>query len=363
MRILYGVVGEGMGHAIRSRVLLERLVRDHEVQVVASGRAKGYLEERLTGVHGIWGFTLAYEDNRLRKWRTVLQNLKGAAKGWPRNIRQYFELVGKFQPEIVISDFESFSYLFGKNHLLPVISFDNMQIINRCSLDPALFAGFEKSFALARSIVKSKLPGCFHYLITTFFRPPLRRQRTTLVPPVLRPEILAAAPEEGEHLLVYQTAEGASPVTEMLRKAGLPCRVYGVRRDLKGDVTEGNVTFRPFSERGFIDDLRTARAVVTSGGFTLMSEAVFLRKPMLAIPVMGQFEQILNALYLQKLGYGMFATQLTPEALSNFLQRIAQLSQALRHYEQAGNAESFAALDLQISLAAERWRKRRRVSS
>jgi len=363
MRILYGVVGEGMGHAIRSRVLLEKLVREHEVHIVASGRAKEYLEERLTGVHGIWGFTLAYEDNRIRKWRTVLQNLKGAAKGWPRNIRRYFELVRQFEPEIVISDFESFSYLFGKNRLLPVISFDNMQIINRCAHDPALLAGFEKSFALARSIVKSKLPGCFHYLITTFFRPPLRRQRTTLVPPVLRPEILAAAPEEGEHLLVYQTAEGTSPITEMLRKAGLPCRVYGVRRDLKADVIEENVTFRPFSERGFIDDLRTARAVVASGGFTLMSEAVFLRKPMLAIPVLGQFEQILNALYLEKLGYGMFATQLTHEALTTFLQRTAQLSAALRRYEQAGNAESFAALDLQISRAAERSRKGRRVSN
>jgi len=363
MRILYGVVGEGMGHAIRSRVLLEKLVREHEVHIVASGRAKGYLEERLTGVHGIWGFTLAYEDNRIRKWRTVVQNLKGAAKGWPRNIRRYFELVRQFEPEIVISDFESFSYLFGKNRLLPVISFDNMQIINRCALDPALLAGFEKSYALARSIVKSKLPGCFHYLITTFFCPPLRRQRTTLVPPVLRPEILAALPEEGEHLLVYQTAEGASPITEMLRKAELPCRVYGVRRDLKADVTEGNVTFRPFSERGFIDDLRTARAVVASGGFTLMSEAVFLRKPMLAIPVLGQFEQILNALYLEKLEYGMFATQLTHEALTTFLQRTAQLSAALRRYEQAGNAESFAALDLQISRAAERSRKGRRVSN
>jgi len=363
MRILYGVVGEGMGHAIRSRVLLEKLVREHEVHIVASGRAKGYLEERLTGVHGIWGFTLAYEDNRIRQWRTVLQNLKGAASGWPRNIRRYFQLVRQFEPEIVISDFESFSYLFAKNHLLPAISFDNMQIINRCSHDPALFAGFEKTFALARSIVKSKLPGCFHYLITTFFRPPLRRQRTTLVPPVLRPEILAAAPEKGEHLLVYQTAEGASPITEMLRKAGLPCRVYGVRRDLKEDVIEGNVTFRPFSERGFIDDLRTARAVVASGGFTLMSEAVFLGKPMLAIPVMGQFEQILNALYLQKLGYGMFAAQLTHESLTDFLQRTAQLSEALRRYEQAGNGESFDALDLQISRATERSRKGRRVSN
>src|SRR5262245_3235292 len=115
MRILYGVVGEGMGHAMRSRVLLEELVKSHEVHIVVSGRARAYLEKRFQNVHGIWGLTLAYQGNEVRTWQTVLQNLKGAVSGWPENIRQYFELVDAFKPEVVISDFESFSYLFGKN--------------------------------------------------------------------------------------------------------------------------------------------------------------------------------------------------------------------------------------------------------
>ncbi|HZY04720.1 MAG TPA: glycosyltransferase family protein, partial [Anaeromyxobacteraceae bacterium] len=42
MRILYGVVGEGMGHALRSRVVLDELTREHQVQVVVSGRAHDY---------------------------------------------------------------------------------------------------------------------------------------------------------------------------------------------------------------------------------------------------------------------------------------------------------------------------------
>ena len=38
MKILYGVVGEGMGHAMRSRVVLEHLVaQGHEVEIMASG--------------------------------------------------------------------------------------------------------------------------------------------------------------------------------------------------------------------------------------------------------------------------------------------------------------------------------------
>ena len=37
-----------------------------------------------------------------------------------------------FDPEVVISDFESWAYLYGLNHRIPVISIDNMQVINRC---------------------------------------------------------------------------------------------------------------------------------------------------------------------------------------------------------------------------------------
>ena len=353
MRILYGVVGEGMGHATRSRVLLEELTREHEVHIVVSGRAKDYLSKRFANVHGIWGLTIAYEGNSVKKLQTVMQNLSGAVAGWPQNIRQYFELAEKFQPEVVVSDFESFSYLFGRNHRLPVISVDNMQVINRCKHDSSLLAGFEDDFEGTRALVKSKLPGCFHYLTTTFFYPPVRKERTTLLPSILRPEILAARSEPGEHLLVYQTATTNSALTELLKKSGLPCHIYGMRRDLTEDVREDNLVYRPFSEKGFIDDLRTARAVVAGGGYTLMSEAVYLRKPVLSLPVQGQFEQVLNALYLEKLGYGMYAPALTLDVLRDFLGRVPKCAQALQGYEQEGNVKMIAALKEQLARAAE----------
>ena len=119
MRILYGVVGEGMGHAIRSRVVLDDLAARHEVQVVVSGRAHDYLKARerdRLGVNHIWGLTIVYEDNEVRNFRTVLRNLKGAVTGgWPENVRAYFDLAEHFQPDVVISDFESWSYLFAQD--------------------------------------------------------------------------------------------------------------------------------------------------------------------------------------------------------------------------------------------------------
>ena len=83
--------------------------------------------------------------------------------------------------------------------------------------------------------------------------------------------------------------------------------MYGVRRELTEDLADGALVFRPFSETVFLDDLRSARAVIAGGGFSLLSECVYLHKPVLSIPVEGQFEQVLNARYLEKLGYGEYA--------------------------------------------------------
>lgn len=358
MRILYGVVGEGMGHATRSRVLLERLVKEHEVHIVVSGRAKDYLAQRFVNVHGIWGLTLAYEDNAVKKWQTILENVTGAVTGWPQNVRTYFELVESFQPDVVVSDFESFSYLFGRNHRLPVVSIDNMQIINRCRHDGQMIADYEGPFELSRSLVKSKLPGCFHYLITTFFRPEIRKERTSLHPPILRDEILRAKSEPGEHLLVYQTSTSNAALPDILKRTGIPCRIYGLRRDLEEDLQDGNLLYRPFSETQFIDDLRTCRSVIAGGGFTLMGEAVYLRKPMLSFPIEKHFEQVLNALYLENLGYGMHGTELTEGVVEEFLRRLPACEKALQGYSQNGNEDIFAALDETLARAAEqkgRW--------
>ncbi len=354
MRILYGVVGEGMGHATRSSVILEHLTRQHEVHVVVSGRARDYLAQRFENVHKIWGLTIQYEGNSVRKLGTLLENLKNAVKGFPENIKAYFDLVDEFKPDVVVSDFESFSYLYAKNHMLPCISVDNMQIINRAKHSPELLAGHENEFELTKSIVKAKLPGCFHYLVATFFYPELRKDRTTLLPSILRPEILAAKSEPGEHLLVYQTSTTNTELLGALKQSGIPCRVYGVRRGIKTDEVEDNLTFRPFSEAGFIDDLRSSRAVVAGGGYTLMSEAVYLRKPLLSLPVQGQFEQTLNALYLQQLGYGHHAEALDSKTLEKFLADVPRCAEALQGYSQDGNRLMLEALDEQIARATSK---------
>ena len=353
MKILYGVVGEGMGHAMRSRVVLEHLLgAGHELNIMASSRAADFLGKRFAGVNRIHGLHMIYEENRVRRGATFWSNVLAGVTGIPKNIAAYFDLLRQFRPDVVVSDFESWTYLFAKTHALPVISVDNMQIINRCTHAPEVTAGHETDFQIAKTFVKGKLPFCNHYLITTFFYPPIRKDHTSLHPPILRPEILAAKPSQGDHVLVYQTAEGNEGLTATLAATGVECRIYGMRRGITEDQVEGNLRYRPFSEDGFIQDLASCKAVIAGGGFTLMGEAVYLHKPMLAVPLQGQFEQVINARYLESEGYGRMVESLSdPSVVRDFLDAVPACEARLATYSQDGNSAILAALDGQLDRA------------
>jgi uncharacterized protein (TIGR00661 family) len=359
MKILYGVVGEGMGHAMRSRVVLDHLTEaGHDVQTMASQRAVDYLRAHFSDVHRIHGMHIIYEENRVRRSKTLLSNMAHGARAIPGQIRAYFDLVDGFRPEVVVSDFESWTYLYGKTHGLPVISLDNIQMINRCFHERAIIEEDRSGFEFARAFVKSKLPLADHYLVTTFYYPEVRKPRTTLHPSILRPEILAARPQSGEHLLVYQTAEGNDALVAALRASGIPCRIYGMRRSITEAQVEGNLRFCPFSESGFIEDLATARGVVAGGGFTLMSECVYLHKPVLAMPIGGQFEQTLNALYLEKEGFGKHARTLDAATLASFVAELPAYEASLAKYSQDGNKALLGALDALLDQCAAGLRPR-----
>jgi uncharacterized protein (TIGR00661 family) len=259
----------------------------------------------------------------------------------------------------VISDFDSWSYLYGRFRGRPVIDIDNIQMLARCrhGRDVRRFAGFD--LLVSRAAAALRLPGAWHYLVTSFYFPPVRRPRTTLVPPILRPAVLAARREPRDHVLVYQTASSNEALVPLLRRLPGRFRVYGMGRE----GTEGNVTLRGFSEEGFLDDLRTARAVLAGGGFSLMSEAVHLRVPMLSVPFAHQGEQVLNARYLRKLGYGASADEFTEDVVARFLGDLPAHERALATYEPRDNSMTFACVDELLGRIARGGRKPDRLES
>ena len=57
---------------MRSRVVLEHLVaQGHELEIMASGRATDFLAKRFEGVNRIHGLHMIYEENRVRRGKTL----------------------------------------------------------------------------------------------------------------------------------------------------------------------------------------------------------------------------------------------------------------------------------------------------
>ncbi|HTL31639.1 MAG TPA: MJ1255/VC2487 family glycosyltransferase [Kofleriaceae bacterium] len=338
MRILYGVTGEGLGHAMRSRVIAEHLrERGHLVKLVASRRACTYLRGYFDDVDEIPGFTISYAKGGIGRMRTVYKNAR-LAKGAVRDsIDLYRYPILDFHPDLCISDLDSFAHVFGRVTGRPVISIDHHHVMDRCA-HPAIGHG---RAPLTRAFVRAKMPGCRHYIVTSFYQPPLRPRAlgtTTIVGPILRRELLALEPTVGDHVLVYQTA--TRDLVEPL--FALPDQrfiVYGTHED----CTLANVTFRAFNEDQFLADLASARAVICNGGYTLMSEALHLGKPILSVPLRRHGEQQLNARYLEALGLGRRAKRPDANVFRDFLSRLPQPPRV-----PAGNADAFQTIDTLI---------------
>ncbi len=367
MRILYGVTGEGMGHATRSKVTLEHLVAcGHEVKIVVSGRAHAFLARSFPDVVEIRGLTIRYVDNAMDRDGSLARNLLAAPSLLYDNVAAYFDKVVHFKPEAVVTDFDSFAYLYGKRHRLPVLSIDNQQIIARCKHDDSIKAGAKLDYRLTKAFVKAKLPGCEHYIITSFFHPPVRKkclETTTLVPPILRQVILDAKPKArlGKHVLVYQTSTSDTKLIPTLNSVkGEKFIVYGLRRS----AVEGNCTLKDFSEEGFVADLAEAKAVVSNGGLSLLGEAVYLGKPIYSVPVQHQFEQLMNARYLETLGYGLGADTIDGDLLRLFLAENDKYAARVARHSQDGNRLLFRTVDRvleEFGKLAKKQKARKRV--
>jgi uncharacterized protein (TIGR00661 family) len=350
MRILYGIVGEGMGHATRSKVVIERLLaQGHHVKIVVSGRAYEFLKKHFPDVVEIQGLTIQYSKGAMDRDISLLRNVLLSPSMLFQNAAAYLDDVRHFAPKIVLSDFDSYAWFFAKRFNLPIVSIDNQQIIHKCRHEKEITKGANADYRATRAFVKAKLPGCDHYVITSFFRPAVRgkfEDRVTVVPPILRREILEATPTKGDHILVYQTSTSDRALLSQLER--LPLRkfiVYGLRRD----GVQGNATLKTFSEKGFVTDLASARAVITNGGLSLINESVYLGKPILSVPVRHQFEQEMNARYVEQYGYGLAAPKLDADILEAFLRQENKYARALENHYQKGNEVFYRKLDRLIA--------------
>ena len=341
--ILYGVNGEGAGHSTRAKEVLTHLAANgHNVHVASFDRGLQNLKTQFD-VTEIYGFRFAYLNNRVRYKRTIAKNLITVPQA-AKSLSRLKHLVDEWQTDLIITDFEPLTCHVGHKRRLPVISIDNQHCLTNAAVSYP--KQYRRDAAAAKIVTRLMTPRANAYLVISFFSAPIRKPNTFLFPPLLRQEILDAVPTEGDHVLVYVT----SPAPALAKLLGsVRCRfiAYGFGRE--GTNDEGNILYKKPSLDGFFADLTSARAIVANSGFSLVTEALHLGKPYLAVPVSHQFEQIFNAYWLEKSGYGSYWEELNKERVEAFLYNLPHYRDALAKYPRQGNGALLEKLDALIA--------------
>ena len=321
-RIIYAVAGEGFGHASRAHLVGQRFLdAGHEVLFVASNRALLYLRQYYgERVKEIFGLTFDYSKGYVDPAATVWKNLVRLPAGHRLN-RELFERVYQpFEPDLVVTDFEPFSGWWARRHGVPFISIDNEHLLTMCSLEHQLRDVLGRLNATI--VVRFHYFGARAYVVTSFFRTPLRHRAAVLAPPIVRPAIARLLSSDAGHIVVYATTgTHEQQWRDVLgRFARQEFHVYGFNKKAE----YGNCLFKEASIEGFATDLAAAHGVIASAGFSLISECLYLRKKMLLLPLPGQYEQLINARYVEKLGLGVWSKQVDESMVSRFLGRIEE---------------------------------------
>ncbi|OWT33331.1 teichoic acid biosynthesis protein [Methanobrevibacter sp. 87.7] len=341
--IFYCVCGEGMGHAIRSAVILNHLVKEYNVFIFSGNRAYTYLNSKFNNVYEIGVFNTFYKNNVVNDVETFKQCMKENPSNIKKCYNTIFKLAKKYKPGLIISDFENYSNLVAQFLNIPLISLDNIHMISETEIDYP--PNHKIDLLKAKAVIKVYVQNAKIHILTSFFNPPIKKGSNSVIyPPILRDHIRALKSVKGDKILVYQTSDSNYKLMENLKKIDEEFIVYGFNKN----GTDKNLTFREFNEDIFYDDLRTAKAVITNGGFTLISESIYLKKPIYSMPALGNFEQILNGFYVDKLGYGEYHEDMEIDSIKNFLLNLDKYQKNLDKVQNSDNTAIFNELEKDI---------------
>lgn len=336
-KILYGVSGEGFGHAARSKEIISYLIsKKHQVRVISYDRGFDFLSQ-FFDTEKIFGLKFTYKKNQVHYLETMFDNLLKTPQA-AKSLEKVKKITDDFKPDIVFTDFEPLSCIVANLRKIPLISVDNQHILTRSDAKYPL--RYKGEAMVAKLVTRLLIFKAKSYLILSFFNAKASEDRTIILPPVVRKEVLKLTPHRGDYILVYFTSV-ADNVIEALKKSKKRFVVYGLNKK----TDEGLISYRLYDQKNFLRDLSGARAIVANAGFSLISEALYLGKPYLAIPAKSQFEQVLNAYQLGKSGYGDWIKELTSAKIKDFERKLPVFEKKLANYPRQDNKVVFVEID------------------
>jgi len=284
--ILYGVQGTGNGHIGRSREIIKLLKKKHNVEVLFSGRKKeDFFDiddfEPYTILNGL---TFKTKSGELDYIETIKQ----------LNFFDFYKDIVNYKnsPDLIITDFEPITSRIAKERRIKSIG-----LAHQYCFKPDFH---DKLDIFSETIINNYAPADIEIGIHwwNFDR--------NIIPPIIGRDIKnIKAGEHKNQILVYLPWENISEFDYLYKYYDYTFIVYDKRIKSKN-----NIIVKQPSRSGFIKDLKASKGVIANAGFQLSSEAIYLGKKLLAIPMRKQSEQKSNAKILKELNLGMSVSSL-----------------------------------------------------
>jgi uncharacterized protein (TIGR00661 family) len=336
-------MGDAYGHLSQALALAE-LTPQHEYLFIGAGTVRevvklgySFLEAPLLAT--------SYANNKVDIAATI-RNGSRVLLGRNPSGRRIIAQIERFSPSLAFTAYEYFTPTIAKELGIGCISLDNHHFLTKLRYEMPKGQMLSRFFyALPLELMFSKAD---HYFISAFYQfQPRNPETTDVFPPILRKDIMNIRPMEGEHIFVYQTSPTFSKLVPELEKSANRYIVYGYGEK----PGSRNILFRPPSRVGLLKDLATCRYVISNGGHNLISEALFLGKPVYSYPIHLAYEQFFNAHMVKALNYGDYSLEAVPRisCLARFEEKLAEYRSSIRKGNFCGNEKIAAKLKEKLS--------------
>ncbi len=283
MKVLFGIQGTGNGHISRSRELLKHLSKRVQVDVLVSGHHHevpiGFdVEYRLPGL----GFTFGKRGG-IDYWSSVksFSPYKLLADIYKIPVEKY---------DLVVSDFEPVTAWSSKLKGLRCVSISHQASF----FSPKIPRPDEKN-RVQELILKWYAPSSSH--IGLHFE----EYDDFIYTPIIREEIRETDIRNDGHYSVYLPSYDEKHLCGLLQNIDVKWEVFSKHH--KGEpYSDGNVTVYPVNNDDFVRSLSSCEGILCNAGFETPSEALYLGKKLIVIPMKRQYEQECNAEALERLG-------------------------------------------------------------
>jgi uncharacterized protein (TIGR00661 family) len=240
------------------------------------------------------------------------------------SMAQAEKLIGK--PDFTISDYEPISAQYAYAWNAPLVTVDQQSKFLVGKFPPSIEGCFYEDEVMRLRLF---FPKATLRIACSFFSVDSDGE-VIIVPPIIRNSIynLKRKPQNGQ-VLVYFSAQQfkQQPLEKLLELfAKFPDFHFHLFAPEKLELQSKNITLYKHGDTKFDELLERCEGIISTAGHSLLSEAMAIGIPVLALPI-RIYEQQINGLVIGKNKFGLCAQILTNETLKEFLNNIPRFTQ------------------------------------